>query len=197
MFLQSSGPAILVGVMEHFSIDAALLGQLGRLSEHNLAETRPPPRRPSTWLVQHATVPPCPSWHQLLQGLRPQQPALDEMEPGFFSQGCSCSLQKLLNSASVQQFQLSKHSSVLNQGPMSGLFPTFRHPFLFFCSLPHSSFPGASASAPLASHSSCFAHLPVWPSPRCPWPSPCSVCESKCSWRSWFLKGECNCPGLP
>ena len=28
-----------------------------------------------------------PSWHQLLQGLRPQQPAFDEMEPGFFSHG--------------------------------------------------------------------------------------------------------------
>ena len=41
-----------------------------------------------------------------------------------------------------------------------------------------------------------FSHLPVWPSTRHLWPSPCSVLEGGGPWKSWIRVGECGSPGL-
>ena len=86
-----------------------------------------------------------PSWHQLLQGLRPQQPACDEMEPGFFSHGWQFLAAKVVEqrfrSTVVWPRCTPTQQALLRSqlGPMSGL-PVFRRPFLFFCSFPCSSF---------------------------------------------------------
>ena len=69
-----------------------------------------------------------PSWHQFLQGLRPQQPAFDEMEPGFFSHGWQflgkVVEQRFLRSAVVWPRCTPTQQALLRSqsGPMSG-FP--------------------------------------------------------------------------
>ena len=64
-----------------------------------------------------------PSWHQLLQGLRPHQLAFDEIEQGESTHGWEFFAAKVEEERSVQQccghgaLRLSKRSSVLNRGP--------------------------------------------------------------------------------
>ena len=110
-----------------------------------------------------------PSWHQLLQGLRPHQLAFDEMEPGFFSHGWQFLAAKVVeqrfrstvvwprctpsNSASTPPFSIGSHvrasffstvPSLLLVSPLnfSGCFSFAGSGFLFL--------------------------LPVWPSLRRP-----------------------------
>ena len=42
-----------------------------------------------------------------------------------------------------------------------------------------------------------FPLLPVWPSTRLPWPSPCKLFEGRCVGEAWFRFGVCSCTGVP
>ena len=60
-------------------------------------------------------------------------------------------------------------------------------------------FPGVPRFAPwpsVAPSSSLFTFLPVWPSPRRPWPPPCSVRECGSVGSPWICLGKCTCPCL-
>ena len=134
-----------------------------------------------------------PSWHQLLQGLRPQQLAFDEMEPGFSSHGCRTVFPFSNRVAAVHSHSASTLPFSIGSHVRASFF---RRPFLFYCPLPL-NFSGCFSFADSGFLFHLLRVLAGWPSTRRPWPSPCSVCEGRCSRRSWFLRGERSCSGLP
>ena len=88
-------------------------------------------------------------------GLRPQQPAFDEMEPSFFSHGWQFLAGKVVEQRFRSAVRVAMHSHSASTPPFSigshVRASFFRRPFLFCCPLPRSTFPGASPSPTLAS----------------------------------------------
>ena len=102
--------------------------KLGRLFEHHSAETRQ--HRPLVGAAfNRATLATAgfesPSWFQLLQGLRPQQPVVDEMDPGVSTHGWQFFAGGLGNQVNDQVQGSGGFKFVMNKVRSSFHVPTF------------------------------------------------------------------------
>ena len=142
-----------------------------------------------------------PDWNSLLQGLRPRQPELDELDPGVPSHGwqffAALSVEHHFRSHSVWPRLTPTEQALLRSqsGPMAGL-PFSSIPTSSLSRFPPQLFRVLLLRRLLASFAPCFSHLPVWPSTRRPWPPPCSVFEGRGAGESRFLCGERCCKGV-
>ena len=120
-----------------------------------------------------------PDWNSLLQGLRPRQPELGELDPGVPSHGwqffAALPVEHHFRSHSVwPRLTPTEQALAVTIWP-NGLVAFFFHPDFVALAFPPSALPCLAPPPPLASLAPCFSHLPVWPSTRRPWPPPCSV----------------------
>ena len=122
-------------------------------------------------------------WAALADGLRPRQPGVPTHGWQFFAARAVDISSPLPSCPGC--LPLSLPFCVLSLVPWrASLSPWCLLPHLLGFALSSSVFSSFVAS-PLP-----FSHLPVWPSTRHLWPSPCSVLEGGGPWKSWVRVGE-------
>ena len=136
-----------------------------------------------------------PEWGDLFRGLRPGQRGLDEApEPGAPRHGW----QRVAAQEVDASFFRGVKIDPVGKGVVT--FTMWTHGWTPFHLMPRVTpvsvrcpgFPGSSFAAPLVPTSIVQCKLPVWPSTRLAWPSPCSLSLGWGLGSQRVLLGECS-----
>ena len=135
----------------------------------------------------------CPEWTALVQGLRPNQPGRDEVDPADHTHGwqffTAQRVEHHFRAETVWPRLAPTEQALLRSqsGPMSGVA---------FSAVPSSPPIRLAPQLFRVLFPSHFSHLPVWPTTRSSWPPPCSVSESRSVGQSGIFCGERRSQGV-
>ena len=116
---------------------------------------------------------------------RPKEPVFSDIKPGVPTHGWQFFAARTIEEHFVSSSVLPKLSPTESALYVHNLDLALGGAFLLFRSVLPPALPCSPPSSLVASPPPVLSHLPVWPSTRRFWPSPCSVLEGGGSWKSW------------